>query len=405
MRAGTQAMFGMGLLLLGTGAAAADVVRLRDGTTLTGKVEEDGDALRVVTRAGAVRVPRAEVLGIEAEPSPEALRTEQARRAGAIGGDDAAAWTDHGEWCRARGLAAEAKAAFEAAVSADPDCASAREALGQVRWKDAWVPEATAMKEKGFVEWKGRWVLPAEREYLERREARGAKASALPSAEALRALSADERLKALVAALAGGKPEDRAAAARELGKVRDLAALRSLARASVTDEDATVRAAALSALHALDYKETPLYLSSALRSRASETAIRAARALGSFQGNPLAARGLAEFYVEGWGAGPRVNLKSVNQLAYIRDFDVEVAQAATIGDPIVGRVEEGVIQDVKMLGGYRVVDTGVRAAVEEAFEGVTGQSLGKEKKAWADWLRANSAGAAAAAGLAGAGAR
>ncbi|MCI0339805.1 MAG: HEAT repeat domain-containing protein [Planctomycetales bacterium] len=397
----TTTALGTGVLLLAAAAASADVVRLRDGTTLTGRVEEDGDALRVVTRAGTVRVPRAEVLGIEAEPSPEALRAESAGRAGAIAGrsaNDAAAWAEHGDWCLARGLAAEAKAAYEAAVGADPDCAAAREALGYVRWKDSWVPEATAMREKGFVEWRGRWVLPAEREYLERREARASGPTALPSAEALRALGATERLKSLVSALAGGKPEDRAAAARELGRVRDLAALRSLARAAVTDEDASVRAAALSALHALEYKETPLYLSSALRSRVPETAIRAARAHGSFQGNPLAARGLAEFYVEGWGAGPRVNLKSVNQLAYIRDFDVEVAQAATIGDPIVGRIEEGVIHDYKMLGGYRVVDTGVAAAVEEAFEGVTGQRLGKEKKAWAGWLRANSSGAALAAG-------
>ncbi|MCI0340303.1 MAG: hypothetical protein L0216_04005 [Planctomycetales bacterium] len=43
----------------------------------------------------------------------------------------------------------------------------------------------------------------------------------------------------------------------------------------------------------------------------------------------------------------RANVHMLNQLAYIRDFDVEVAQAATIGDPIVGRIEEGVVLDVK----------------------------------------------------------
>ena len=41
------------------------------------------------------------------------------------------------------------------------------------------------------------------------------------------------------------------------------------------------------------------------------------------------------------------NVQMLNQLAYIRDFDVEVAQAATIGDPIVGRIEEGVVLDVR----------------------------------------------------------
>ena len=43
----------------------------------------------------------------------------------------------------------------------------------------------------------------------------------------------------------------------------------------------------------------------------------------------------------------RANVQMLNQLAYIRDFDVEVAQNATIGDPIVGRIEEGVVLDVR----------------------------------------------------------
>ncbi|MHC5080808.1 MAG: hypothetical protein ACYTHN_17505 [Planctomycetota bacterium] len=43
----------------------------------------------------------------------------------------------------------------------------------------------------------------------------------------------------------------------------------------------------------------------------------------------------------------RVNISLLNQIAYIRDFDVEVAQFIEIGDPIVGRLDEGVILDVR----------------------------------------------------------
>jgi len=43
----------------------------------------------------------------------------------------------------------------------------------------------------------------------------------------------------------------------------------------------------------------------------------------------------------------RVNISMVNQIAYIRDFDVEVAQFIEIGDPIIGRLDEGVILDVR----------------------------------------------------------
>jgi type II secretory pathway component GspD/PulD (secretin) len=43
----------------------------------------------------------------------------------------------------------------------------------------------------------------------------------------------------------------------------------------------------------------------------------------------------------------RANLTFLNQVAYVKDFDVEIAQAASIADPIVDIVEEGIILDVR----------------------------------------------------------
>jgi type II secretory pathway component GspD/PulD (secretin) len=43
----------------------------------------------------------------------------------------------------------------------------------------------------------------------------------------------------------------------------------------------------------------------------------------------------------------RVNISMLTQIAYIRDFDVEVAQFIEVGDPILGRLDEGVILDVR----------------------------------------------------------
>lgn len=42
----------------------------------------------------------------------------------------------------------------------------------------------------------------------------------------------------------------------------------------------------------------------------------------------------------------RGNLTVLNQVAYVKDFDVEIAQAASIADPIVDVVQDGVILDV-----------------------------------------------------------
>ncbi|MGK0220448.1 MAG: tetratricopeptide (TPR) repeat protein, partial [Planctomycetota bacterium] len=43
----------------------------------------------------------------------------------------------------------------------------------------------------------------------------------------------------------------------------------------------------------------------------------------------------------------RANLSVLNQVAYVKDFDVEIAQAASIADPIVDVIQDGVILDVR----------------------------------------------------------
>jgi general secretion pathway protein D len=46
-------------------------------------------------------------------------------------------------------------------------------------------------------------------------------------------------------------------------------------------------------------------------------------------------------------AGQRANITVLNQVSYISDFDVEIAQAAQIGDPIVQTLRDGVILDLR----------------------------------------------------------
>lgn len=43
----------------------------------------------------------------------------------------------------------------------------------------------------------------------------------------------------------------------------------------------------------------------------------------------------------------RANLSVLNQVAYVQDFDVEIAQSASIADPIVAVIQDGVILDVR----------------------------------------------------------
>lgn len=45
--------------------------------------------------------------------------------------------------------------------------------------------------------------------------------------------------------------------------------------------------------------------------------------------------------------GARANLAVLNQVAYVQDFDVQIAQAASIADPIIKVIQDGVILDVR----------------------------------------------------------
>lgn len=63
----------------------------------------------------------------------------------------------------------------------------------------------------------------------------------------------------------------------------------------------------------------------------------------------------------------RSNLAVMNQVAYVQDFDVEIAQAASIADPIIAVVEDGVILDVRptVSADRRFVTLEVRPTVAE----------------------------------------
>ena len=49
------------------------------------------------------------------------------------------------------------------------------------------------------------------------------------------------------------------------------------------------------------------------------------------------------------GSSPGANFSQLSQQAYVQDFDVEVAQTSFIADPVIGTLQEGVVQDVKVL--------------------------------------------------------
>jgi hypothetical protein len=395
------------LLLLLLPAGYADTVVLRNGLELHGAATET-DAEVHLAREGRspLTFDRALVREIRRGESPAEAFEARAR---AVDGKDAAAWYRLGLEARQKGLDAQAKDAFERVLSVDPEHRAARRELGYEKVGEEWLAADEAWRRKGFVLCAGRWVLPAEADRLLRE---GLMAQAPVTAEhrkraeeIARALVDDDpQVRAAAREVVGEVPDaalvrpmqsvlyapdpaTRVLAVKTLGRIRDRSALPALIRTSMYDADADVRAAAYRSIQGFGDTDVFHPYARALWSTSPQARILAAQALaelGDLRGVDVILRRVSI----GIGESPRANVYVGRQNSYIQDFDVEIAQAAAIGDPIVQTIRDGIILDYKILGG-----SGERWIVEErnayarALQKLTGQDFGEDWKAYGAYAK------------------
>ncbi len=83
----------------------------------------------------------------------------------------------------------------------------------------------------------------------------------------------------------------------------------------------------------------------------------------------------------------RGNFANVTHTSYVGDFDVEIAQAAVIAQPIVKVATHGDIQDVGVAGVFeRRVPAAERERTGKVLGLLTGQDLGTDWRRWDAWL-------------------
>ena len=303
---------------------------------------------------------------------------------------------------------AGARLAYERVLTLDPEHRAARRALGFEEIHGYWLRGDELQRAKGFVRHAGRWMTAVEfaaatrpeRETAEqeRGESRVLACLALVAREdepsvrtgrrRLAALPARFRLAPLARALRCEPASLRVFAAESLAHLGDPLAAPALLRRAVVEPDDEARRAAVEALRTIDAPGTINPLGHALWSRNTTVRVRAAEALGRI-GDVAAASYLVARWEKRSGAFPRVYFAQVAQFSFIQDFDVEVASTSFIADPIVGVLQEGVVQAVHIHATEQTFSSVERIAYAGALRKISGVDHGHDVAAWRTWLDAS----------------
>jgi tetratricopeptide (TPR) repeat protein len=196
-------------------SALADTVHLKDGGTISGKVEERADEVIVTIRPGmSVTVKKDEIKQIVREET--ASETYQ-KRLSQLKKNDVEGYYQLALWCKENGLREECLFCLNKAIEIYPDHTGARKELGYVRYGDSWILQDELMANlKGLVKYKGRWMMPQEKKEVEEDQMRQ---------------EWSKRIRSLILAITGSDDKKAKKAQEEFMAIRDSLALDSLQKA------------------------------------------------------------------------------------------------------------------------------------------------------------------------------
>jgi hypothetical protein len=365
----------------------ADEIRLKDGRVLIGRIEKpakgnDKDPMvEIQTRDGTVRVQASE---IESTRTDKELRESLAKMAQGVPKTPFAA-LQLAVQARNWGLDAELWHYLDLAVTVPRD--SKNQGLrGRVDDFLAQLePELLARKHrtaktpervKELLAQLGKDAGPGRTAAVEELLVRESNADADLRLEARRNAEASRRSCAI------------SALARRNNKGNDTFVYRS----TVLDPSEAVRErAAVIAREHFDTGAAIKYLTPGLMASVPELRVRTGEAFANL-GDPAAIKVLvaagpnANKALANSDPGMRAHCAFIEQTAYVRDFDVEVAQAAAIADPKIGVLQSGVVLDVTV---HAVIEEHIRivGAWRNALRRLAGSDPGARPIDWAAWLQ------------------
>ena len=368
-------------LTLPAAAQSLKELRLKDGRVLVGEVRAKGADYQVATREGHVSVAQRDVASVRTHKELQAALAAKVRKSG----DSVFALLQLAKIAREYGLKPEMwrlldKAAPEAAkTGAGPTQRRLRDFLAEL--EPELLPSAS------------RQAPPQKRVQAMLRLCHATtKPGKMAAIEELlvREPNADQLLRQQ--ARQHGSYRQRLAAVAALQRRATTGNGRFVLRTTVLDRSEQVRTAAAALARPTVTAADVTYMAGGLGHSSTKLRVRTAEALGALghaaavdllvQAGPHAATGLRKAAND--AGASRGHIAFLNQQAYIRDFDVEVAQASFIADPQIDVLQSGTVLDVTVVGVTEVRK--IVYAYRNALKLLTSRDPGPDPRKWAKWL-------------------
>lgn len=366
------------------GQALADEVVLKDGTVLVGKTRKLSKHLEITTLDGVKRVRIDDVKSIRTDEQLREALQQMAMRSGA---GSAHAQLELARVARSWGLQDQMWQYLARALRSG-------EKSSVIRRRSH---EFMASLEAEILPKKWRKARPdvKVRELLYR-----IKRGKIPRAKV-------QAVATLLAQVPDSDKYLRSRARRVVNRVQRVAIVRALAQRTTEGNDRFVyrtamldaspevrREAMIATRQAGRAAKAVAYLSPGLTQNNAKMRMRTAAAYAELRDASalplLVAAGPSASIIKRRRALPsgatRAHMAVIEQRAYIRDFDVEIASSSFIADPKVDVLHSGVVLDVTVIA-VTTHRTEIVGAYRDAIRRIAGTDPGPDPKGWSAWLK------------------
>ncbi|HGY90051.1 MAG TPA: HEAT repeat domain-containing protein [Planctomycetes bacterium] len=351
---------------------APQVFLLRSGDAFEGIVQKKAsEVLHVQTPLGRRDVP---VVNVLARRPVEGLAATYESKRNGLAKADRDGHLSLARWCKTRGYLTGMVAELKGLLSRDP------QDTGALALVESLAPHYRLARPNPMPKEKPRWAR-REKDLLFSAAAKADIVRAALLRSQLGALPSDILLGDAVRMARKGTAPQRWIATYLLGMSESTRRVKPLYRCALGDPSTPVRRQAVASLVAHDDGTTlGPFVKALLKSDNGAIRVHAAEALETLgDRRAIPALALALRATQGGGV-VRDNVVFTRQRAYVKDYDVEIAQGAAIADPVIDIVTEGVVLDV---GVVSIVTQ--RRAFRRSLRALSHKDFGYDARAWARW--------------------